>query len=107
VIAGPRTKTKIVKVGKDKSGSPTKREPARPAGLIGILLAIFKMPFPCSSQLSARMPRSDSPKWQVSSGNKILPENFLDHWLEANATWHRHPADGLSSFLCKKGNLSD
>jgi len=46
MIAGPRTRTKIVKVGKEKSGNPAKREPARPAGLIGILLAIFKIAVP-------------------------------------------------------------
>ena len=26
----------------------------------------------------------------------------LDHWLEANATWHRHPADVLSLFISKR-----
>ena len=26
----------------------------------------------------------------------------LDHWLEANATWHRHPADVLSPFIWQR-----
>lgn len=48
VIAGPRTKTKIVKVGagKEKTKSLAKREASRPAGLVGILLAIFKIAAP-------------------------------------------------------------
>ena len=26
----------------------------------------------------------------------------LDHWLKANATWHRHPADVLSPFIWQR-----
>jgi hypothetical protein len=25
--------------------------------------------------------------------------NSLDHWQDANATWHRHPADVLSPLI--------
>jgi hypothetical protein len=28
--------------------------------------------------------------------------NILDHWLEANATWHRHPADVLGPVVSKR-----
>jgi hypothetical protein len=34
--------------------------------------------------------------------NKTASLSVRDHWLEANATWHRHPADVLDSSISKR-----
>jgi hypothetical protein len=47
MIAGPRTRTKVVKVGvlKEK-GRPSKTVEPRPAGVLGVLLTLFKLSIP-------------------------------------------------------------
>ena len=40
--------------------------------------------------------------FRVFSGPKTISLICLDHWLEANATWHRHPADVLSPFIWQR-----